>query len=86
MDKINELDSIQKFDNFLKVLSYCHVECCEFEDCPQCLFTINLGYLYVENSVQQNNYLVPLQKFYLSKIDQFKCFRAFINTLILLEK
>ena len=26
MDKIAELDSMEKFDNFLKVLSYYHVE------------------------------------------------------------
>ena len=44
MNEINKLDSMKKFDNFLKVPSYYHVERCEYEDCPQCLFTINLRY------------------------------------------
>ena len=63
MDKIAELDSMEKFDNFLKVLSYYHVERCEYEDCSQCIFTINLRYLYVENTVQGNNSVVPYNNF-----------------------
>ena len=86
MDKIAELDSMEKFDNFLKVLSYYHVERCEYEDCRQCIFTINLRYLYVENTVQGNNFVVPLPQFCISKIDKFKRCRAFINTLVKLEK
>ena len=43
-------------------------------------------YLYVENTVQGNNSVVPLKQFCILKIDQFKCCRAFINTLVKLEK
>ena len=86
MGKIAELDSMEKVDNFLKILSYYHVERCEYQDCSQCIFTINLRYLYVENTVQGNNSVVPLQQFCILKIDQFKCCRAFINTLVKLEK
>ena len=86
MDKIAELDSMEKFDNFLKVLSYYHIEHREDEDCSLCIFTINLHYLYVENTVQGNNSVVPLQQFCILKIDQLKCCRAFINTLVKLEK
>ena len=46
MDELKKLDFIKKFDKFLKVLSYYHVERCEYEDCNQCLFKINLRYLY----------------------------------------
>ena len=86
MDKIAELDSMENFDNFLKVLSYYHVERCDCENCSQYIFTINLRYLYVENTVQGNNSVVPLQQFCILKIDQFKCCRAFINTLVKLQK
>ena len=51
MDKIAELDSMENFDNFLKVLSYYHVERCDCENCSQYIFTISLRYLYVENTV-----------------------------------
>ena len=40
MNEINKLDSMKKFDNFLKVPSYYHVERCEYEDCPQCLLQL----------------------------------------------
>ena len=67
-------------------MSYYHVERCEYENFSQCLFTINLHYLYVENTVQQNDCVVLLQQFCILKIDQFKCCRTFINTLVQLEK
>ena len=86
MNEINKLDSMKKFDNFLKGPSYYHVERCEYEDCPQCLFTINLRYQYVENTIQQNDSVVPLQQFCLLKIDQFKCCETFTNTLVQLER
>ena len=50
MDELKKLDSMKKFDNFLKVLSYYHVECCKYEDCNQ-------------NTVQQNDSVIPLQQF-----------------------
>ena len=77
---------MKKIDNFLKVLLYYHVERCEYEDCHQCLFAINLCYAFVENTVQQNNSVIPLQQFCLLKIDQFKCCKTLINTLVQLEK
>ena len=86
MDKTAELDSMEKFDNLLKVLPYYHVERCEYEDCSQCIFTINLRYLYVESTVQGNNSVVSLIQICILKIDQFKCCRAFVNTLVKLEK
>ena len=70
MDEIKKLDSMKKFDNFSKVFSYYHVERCEYEDCSQCLFTIALCYLYVENTVQQNDSVVPLKQFCILKINQ----------------
>ena len=63
MNQLKKLDSMKKFDNFLKDLSYHHVERCKYEDFNQCLFTINLRYLNVENTVQQNDSVIPLQQF-----------------------
>ena len=37
MADISELNSMQKFDYFLKVLDFYHVERCEYEECPQWL-------------------------------------------------
>ena len=48
--------------------------------------SINVRYLYVENTVQQNDSVVTLQQFCILKVDQFKCCRTFINTLVQLEK
>ena len=86
MDELKKIDSMKKFNNFLKVLSYYHVERCKYEDCNQCLFTINLHYLLVENTVKQNDSVIPLQQFCLLKFNQFKCCSTFIKTLVELER
>ena len=48
MGEINALNSMKKFDNFLQVLSYYHVDRCDHTDCSQCMFAANLRYLYVQ--------------------------------------
>ena len=32
--------SLKKFDDYIKVLNFYHVERCEQDDCSQCLFAI----------------------------------------------
>ena len=86
MDEINNLTSLKKFDNFLKVLSYYHVELCEHTDCSQCLFATNLRYQYVQNTVQGCDSVVNLQSYCRSKLDQFNCCRVFIKSLVHIEK
>ena len=44
---------LKKFDDSLKVLSYYHVERCGNVDCLQCLFAINLRYVYTRHFVQK---------------------------------
>ena len=44
---------LKKFDDSLKVLSYYHVERCGNVDCLQCLFAINLRYVYTRHVVQK---------------------------------
>ena len=58
---VEELDSMKKFDNFLKLCDFYYVEQCENEDCYNCLFNINLR-LFVQNKVHQQESVVPLQK------------------------
>ena len=86
MDEINSLNSMKKFDNFLKVLSYYHVERCEHIDSSRCLFASNLRYQCVQNTVQGCDSVFKLQTFCGSKLDQFDCCRVFIKSLVHLEK
>ena len=44
--------SLEKFDDYLKILSFYHVKRCEHDGSSQCLFTVNLRYLYVEHCLQ----------------------------------
>ena len=46
--ELKEFLSLEKIDNFLKVLSLYHTERCQLDDCSQCFFTVNLRYLYAE--------------------------------------
>lgn len=50
---------MERIDNFLKIFDFYHVECCEHVDCSNCLLAINLRYLYVQTTVQQNDLLFP---------------------------
>lgn len=61
--EIPKLDTLKKFDDFLKV-SFYHVERCKNEDCSQCLFAVNLRYLYVEHCTQGLVNVVSLRNYY----------------------
>ena len=60
---IEELSSLRKFDDFLELAHFYHVERCENIDCSNCLFLINLRYLYVQITVLEHVSVAPLQKF-----------------------
>ena len=50
---VEEYNFKKKFDEFLKLSEFYHVERCENEDCPNCWFVVNLRYLYVQNTVHE---------------------------------
>ena len=60
---IEELSSLRKFDDFLKLANFYHYERCENIDCSNCLFLINLRYLYVQTAVLEHDSVATLQKF-----------------------
>ena len=84
--ELAEFNVLKKFDDFLKVLSFYHVERCEHEDCSQCYFTVNLHYLYVEHCVQQKTDLESLKNYCRMRKLQFMCARLFIRHLAELKK
>ena len=49
---VEELDSMKKLDIFLKLCNFYQVEQCENKDCSNCVFVINLPYLFVKNFVK----------------------------------
>ena len=53
--EILKTDSMEKFDRFLKILDFYHVERCDHEEYSQCLFAINLRYLYVPGACRENS-------------------------------
>ena len=59
----NDFNTLKKFDDFLKVLSFYHVERCEREDCSQCLFAINFRYVYTEHVVQNKEGVEELKNY-----------------------
>lgn len=84
--EILRLDSLKKFDDFIEVLSFYHVKRCEHEDCSQCLFVVNLRYLYVEHFTQELEITEPLRNYCRLRCHQFMCARFFIHHLANLEK
>lgn len=85
-DNIENFQSMKIFDDFLKDLSYYHVEKCVHETCSRCVFAVNLRYLHNQNIVQQSTSVEPLIIFCQLRIHQFNCTLWFINTLGQLKK
>ena len=56
---IKELSSLRKFDDFLKLTDFYHVERCENIDYSNCLFLINLRYLHVQTTALKHD-VAPL--------------------------
>ena len=54
LEILNEdFNTLKKFDDYIKVLSFYHVERCEQDNCSQCLFAFNLCYVYTEHVIQE---------------------------------
>ena len=85
-DNIKQLSCLQKLDQFLKLADFYHVERCENKDCTNCLFVVNLRYLYVQNEVQNDDSVVPLQRFCKIKYGNFHSVRLFLRSLGALER
>ena len=82
----NDFNTLKKFDDFLKVFNFYHVQRCEREDCSQCLFAINLRYVYTEYVVQNKEVVQELKNYCKIKKGQFVCARVFIHRLAEIEK
>ena len=83
---IEELSSFRKFDNFLKLADFYHVERCESIDCSSCLFLINLRYLYIQTTVLEHDSGAPLQKFCRIKHINFHSIKLLLRSLAAIER
>ena len=83
---IEELSSLQKFDRFLKLVHFFHVERCENIDCSNCMFIIKLTYLSIEKIVIKLDSIDSLQKYCMEKYINFYLLRYFLHTLVKIEK
>ena len=55
---IEDFNTLKKFYDYIKVLSFYHVERCEQDDCSQCLFVINLRYVYTEHVIHEKKMML----------------------------
>ena len=83
---LSDFNTLKKFDDYIKVLIFYHFERCEKDDCSQCLFTVNLRYLFTEHEVQEKKDVVRLRYYCIMRKEQFIASRLFIHRLVSLEK
>ena len=83
---LSDFTTAKKFDDYVKVLSFYHVERCEKDDCLHCLFTINLKYVLTEHEVKEKKDVVRLRYYCLIRKEQFIASRLFIRRLATIEK
>lgn len=83
---LSDFNTLKKFDDYIKVLIFYHFERCEKDDCSQCLFTVNLRYLFTEHEVQVKKDVVRLRYYCIMRKEQFIASRLFIHILASLKK
>ena len=83
---IRNFTTIKKFDDFLKVLTFYHVESCEHDECLQYYFAVNLRYAFTEHTVQNKENAKELRNYCRMRKEQFIRYRIFIHRLAELEK
>ena len=83
---LSDFISLKKFDDYIKVLSFYHAERCEHDDCCQCLFAINLRYVYTEHVTHEKKDVKQLRNYCIMRKEQFIATRLFIHRLAELEK
>ena len=81
-----DFNALKKFDDFLIVLNFYHVERCEHEDCSQRLFALNLRYVYTEHVVQNKEGVEGLKNYCKMRKEQFVCAHIFIHRLAETER
>ena len=83
-----DFTSLKKFDDYIKVLSFYHVERCEQDDCSQCLLAINLRYVFTEHIVQEKKKMLRnyVYNYCIVREEHFIASRLFIHILTTLEK
>ena len=85
-NEINELSSMKKVDDFLKLADFYHVERCENEVCSNCLFVVNLSYLNLQNTAHKQGSVAPLQKFWKMKFGNYHSIRLLLRSLGAIKK
>ena len=83
---LKDFNALKKFNDFLKVFNFYHVERCEHEDCSQCLLALNLCYVYTEHIVQNKEEVEELKNYCKMRKEQFVCAHIFIHRLAEIER
>ena len=61
--EIEKLDCLKKFQRFITLCSFYHVDRCKRNNCVNCSFINKLSYIYTENFPHEVNETLGLQKF-----------------------
>ena len=85
-NEINELSSMKKVDDFLKLADFYHVERCENEVCSNCLFVVNLSYLNLQNTAHKQGSVENLKKFWKMKFGNYHSIRLLLRSLGAIKK
>ena len=78
--------NLKKFDDYLKVLSFYHVERCETDNCSQCIFAINLRYILTEPEIRGDEDETKLRYYCIMRKEHVIASSFFIHRLALIER
>ena len=84
---IADLNMLNRFDQYINLSTYFHLNRSERHDCDNCNFLLNLRYIYVEVLVNQNGDGVEkLRNYCRHFFGNFFSLRTFLRSLAAIER
>ena len=84
--EIEKLDCLKKFQRFITLCSFYHVDCCKRNNCVNCSFINKLSYIYTENFPHEVNETLGFQKFCREYFGSFFSLTILSKSLAAVEK
>ena len=84
--EIEELSSLEKFNRFICLCTYHHVNRCENDDCGNCTFVNKLCHIYHGNYMGGENEVLNLQKICRKYFGNLSSLTVFLKSLASIER
>ena len=83
---IEYLSTLKKFDQYINLSCFYHLNCCRIEKCENVEFLVNLQYIHVESLVNGTGSVDKLQNFCHHNYGNFYSLHILLGSLVAMER